>query len=258
VPEFIVYEPGDEIPKSPVDEAFGALRRGQYEHAIELYQGVPDYERQEKAIGGLAMAFLLLGNPERALAAFLKARETYGPSLTAYWTVGLCLWLVGAREEACQDWHDRYTLQRKGILTHTTDEAGGVILPSLVWWASTHDGLGHWRKPAERELARKWKSKTCQRAPWPGLLAAYLRYKVTEEEVLAATRRPTYPDAEKQYRREALFYVSARRLVDANEPGFHAALEETAGPATERILWSVEYYLARHELGRTGRVVIGE
>ena len=94
---------------------------------------------------------LLCGDTQGGLADFLAHRNRPYPGKWQVPFVGAALWLQGQREAACEDWAYEISRRRSGELTHN-DEAGGVEVPALLWWASAHEGLGEWRKLAIQEL----------------------------------------------------------------------------------------------------------
>lgn len=128
---------------------------------------------------------LLVGEAEEALADFLTARSLPPKACVVNEFVGTALWRQGQHEAACQDWENEIRRRRSRELTHT-DEAGGVLVPALLWWASQHSGLNHWQGLADEELRHRWRTKACQRSLWPGTLVPFLLGHTSEQELLAA------------------------------------------------------------------------
>jgi hypothetical protein len=80
--------------------------------------------------------------------------------------IGVTLWWLRRSDEAIATW-------RLGLNAGYTDAAGGVILPSLLFFASIRTDDSALRKDARVLLRKRWRTKQA-RSNWPGPIAALL------------------------------------------------------------------------------------
>jgi len=125
--------------------------------------------------------------------------------------VGAALWMQGKREAACQDWAEEIRLFRARVVTHT-DPVGGVEPPAILWWASAHEDMKHWRKAAEKELRARIKTTRYRPDVWPGPVAPYLLGETADDALLVFTSgEPSFSNP-MWAPREAHFFTGARLL----------------------------------------------
>lgn len=233
------------------NRAWAATLEGRYEEALQQWDAI--LARDQRSLGfyeNRGITRLLVGEMEGALEDFLEAR--HNPSFFRLQVpfVGVTLWLQGKHDAACEDWANEITRRRAGEFTHVTDDAGGVEIPALLWWASAHPALDGWRKTAEAELQRRGRTKQCQRSSWPGPVVPFLLGSTTEEDLSAAVLASYSPDtgvlaAWRQCK--AHFYLGARALDQGNITRYREQLSQAMGQEPSLILHA-EYHLARADL----------
>lgn len=146
--------------------------------------------------------------------------------------VGVTLWLKGGEQEAADLWYSvMQDIDARKIAY--TDAAGGVTSGALLWYASCFEGLGHYRKPAEKFLKKKANLK--RNRIWPGPIAQYLLGNLPEEDLILLAR-----ESKKQIC-QAYFYVGAKALQSGDKKWFREAMASTVN---SECLIKNEYYLA--------------
>lgn len=254
------------------NRAWNATWQGRYKDALRVYEEELAPLDEPKVFGNmtnLAILYLLMDDLDKALDVFRDIRGLPPPPIIPVPFIGAILWMQGKRTEACEDWAYEISRRDAGIITHC-DEAGGVEVPALLWWAVAHPGLEGWRKIAERELKKRWRTKRCQHSRWPGSLVPYLlgqgsEHAPSDEELLraASTYSERYPRINFRYRCLAHFYIGASYLARSDEAAYLLNIEQvraaTSPPAAQGTppmldgvdalrLCDPEYHLARAEL----------
>lgn len=254
------------------NRAWNATWQGRHKDALRVYEEELAPLDEPKVFGNItspAILHLLMGHLDNALAAFQEARALPPPPAIPVPFIGAILWMQGKHKEACEDWAYEIGRRRSGIITHC-DEAVGVEVPALLWWASAHTGFEGWRKLAEQELKGRGRTKRCQNSRWPGPLVSYLVGQSSEhrpsDELLinrAAAFSARYPRINFRYRCLAHFYIGASYLARSDEEAYLLNIEQvraaTSPPAAQGAppmldgvdalrLCDTEYHLARAEL----------
>ena len=261
------------------NRAWDATWQGRYIDALHIYEEELAPLNEPRLFGNLtnlAILHLLMGHLDNALAAFQEARALPPPPAIPVPFIGAILWMQGKHKEACEDWAYEIGRRRLGIITHS-DEAGGVEVPALLWWASAHTGFEGWRKLAEQELRKRGRTKRCQNSRWPGPLVSYLVGQSSEhrssDELLinrAAAYSACYPNINFRYKCLAYFYVGTAYLARGNAGDYEVNMVRISAAKSPDIpagappmldgvdalrLCNPEYHLARAELqtARTNR-----
>src|SRR5262249_2943568 len=206
-----------EAKRAALDQAWDRVRDGRYEEAMALLEAYmakgdewPDYQ---PPYGQRGLTRLLIGDYVGAAADFRAERQLRpeAPSRHSRKWIGVALWLAGAREAACADWVYEIELLRSKQTSHT-DEAGGIGVPALLWWASSHEDCIHWRDQANAAIKHLWsKSRACRESLWPGSLAPYLLGKITDLALLVAASDPNL-EIQARHCCQAQFYIGAAFL----------------------------------------------
>ena len=76
--------------------------------------------------------------------------------------VGMTLWLTGDYNGACIVWRGEIERMHGEREIVYTDGAGGVLLPAILWWASSHEGIEGYGKAAKLELKKRLRTKRSQ------------------------------------------------------------------------------------------------
>jgi len=157
---------------------------------------------------------LLLGDGEAALNDQLASRHNMRKDATST-GVGVAYWYLKQYEQACNDWNNELLRLISGEAIYT-DAAGGGGFGSLLWWASTHKYLGHWREIAEDHLRRLSTEEHYQKidsgaTEWPAPVAGYLLGMHSEHSAreLAKTK---YDRVSTNRMTQLDFYVAAKEL----------------------------------------------
>jgi hypothetical protein len=231
------------------------MLEGRYQEALQMWD---EYVQRDPRAAQWNMSRgttrMLCGDPQGALTDFLVFRNRPYAGKFPLPFVGTALWLQGQRAAACEDWANELSRRRSGEFTHM-DEAGGVEVPALLWWASAHAGLEEWRKLAVQELKdrdrRNRRVKDYHAGPlrrrerWPGVLAPFLLGQSPEEALRPHT--DDFGPYAANRRCGAYFYLGARHL-DTGSLGEYRQCLELAVRQGENSLVQPEYHLARAEL----------
>jgi hypothetical protein len=241
--------PREYVCPTEFNDAWRVAAEGHYAEALRRWDSImardvnPDRYRLARGI-----TQLLLGDPDAALVDFREVRKPMGIVRRSVPLIGVALWLQGRREAACEDWASEIARRRTGDLTYG-DNAGGAHVPALLWWASAHRGLDHWRSLAVDELRRRARTKKCQHSRWPGPVVPFLLGKSSPEALLGAVPE-THP-FRPNWLCQARFYIAAacRSRGELPECREHMTL---AASQDRKALSEPEYYLARAELLELG------
>lgn len=189
---------------------------------------------------------LVLGNYDSAISFYRKSFErNRGIQNTR---LGALLWLTGEREAACKHWLNEITRIHNGREITHTDGAGGVLVPALLWWASAHEGLEEFEKPAIVELKKRWKTKRAQASHWPGPIANYILGGISDEELLGCTSWWSRPTTVQLSIGQAWFYISGKSLRSGGHERYIVDLKLATSTEVEFV--EEEWFLARYELDR--------
>ncbi len=212
-----------------------ATWQGDYHNALRIYDSELVPLNEPKVIGdmtNLGILYVLMSRFDKALEVFREARSLPSPPAIPVPFIGAILWMQGKHEDACADWAYEIKRRRSGEMTHS-DEAGGVEVPVLLWWASAHTGLEEWRKLAEQELKRRWRAKRCQTSRWPGPLVPYLLGQTTDnapsDDMLlnhVSAYSADYPRINFRYQCLAHFYLGTAYLAKGDTAEYQAHLKE--------------------------------
>lgn len=232
--------------------AWEHLLAGRHELALDTWSQLIQKADQLRVRMDRGWARLYTRDWDGALEDFLRAREIGLPQHpVVVREVGVALWLLGERQAACEDWAQEIARRRAGEF-YFLDAAGGVQVPSLLWWASAHPGLAKWRDAAAAELEDRWNAKEYEPRGWPRPIAGYLLGFLDESEFLTTAQSPT---VRLQQRRQCVahFYVGAKSLAAGDLQCYREGLAETLNYG-ENVIDS-EFRLARGELAPGGSLL---
>jgi tetratricopeptide (TPR) repeat protein len=230
--------------KSPWDH----IRYGNAERGLELLR--ENYARKASAshIMELGVAYLWVGDYERAGEHFRHAIQTHPRTLASFHGMaGVAGWCRNKPDEAVTYW-------RAGLNAQFADSAGGLHIPLLLWVASVLVPSILRKKEAEEILKQRVRDAEVDR--WPGPLAQFVLGRVDEESLRGLSRGKTEINTQRR-RWLSGFY---RGLVDV-ERGNLGALElkellqqvsDSSQPEWSNeqqflsLPWSEEFFIARH------------
>lgn len=211
------------------NRAWQATWEGRYNDALAIYDvdlaeelsQYPD-TRPHTHVSNRATLLILMGRLGAALEMLRQSRLLQKEKAGAYPVpmIGAVLWMLGEYKEACNDWVYEISRRDDGLITHC-DEAGGVQVPALLWWAAAHTGLEGYRKIAGRQLKKRGRTKRCQHSRWPGPLVPYLLGQGSEPQPsdsalleAASNYSERYPKINFRYLCQAHFYLGASCLIE--------------------------------------------
>jgi tetratricopeptide (TPR) repeat protein len=169
------------------------------------------------------------------LCEFLIKKEQ-GESEFDYKFAGTAFWLLGETARAVDMW-------KKGLETKYTDSAGGVEVPSLMFFAATALGNKILEIEAADILKKRWRSK--RSVNWPGPIAGYLLGEIKEQEILEGI--DARPSIRAKQLCQALFYIAIVKMKNGEEDTCCEFLRQAVSLNTSSYQ-KQEYYLAKGEL----------
>jgi hypothetical protein len=225
------------------------LRRGSTEQALALLRESYEREPSGSHIMGLGVAYLWSGEYRASWEHFQHAIKTH-PQASAlfYGMAGVAKWCVNDPEAAVKHW-------QLGLGARYADGAGGVHLPLLLLVASILRPGVLARKEAEQILMQRVQDPRTKN--WPGPLATFalglIDHRTLREKCLGSTELGTidrnwsaafYEDVLEFGRGKAMPYTfkeRMRRIADSSQP------ERSEERFFLSLLWSEEFFIARHE-----------
>ncbi|MHB8065667.1 MAG: hypothetical protein ACYDG2_24120 [Ruminiclostridium sp.] len=193
--------------------------------------------KNEPHLRNKAIALLNLKKYNEVLDIALELIElTNGKSDSDYALAGIAKWLIGNYMDAVNMW-------KAGLDTPYTDAAGGIGIPSLLYFAAIKLEDSSLEKEVIGILRKKYKSKRALN--FPGAIAGYLLGKINENKLL-----DTYISMEELKTRvlcKSYFYIAANALKKNN---IKAYLENLENCKSNETYLEKEYFLAMGELDK--------
>jgi len=163
-------------------------------------------------------------------------RITEGRSDGDYISAGIANWLLNKPNDAVEIW-------KAGLNTKYTDAAGGVEIPSLMYYASVKLKDYNIEKEAVKLLKRRVRSKVS--INFPGSIAGYILGKINEEELLNSYM--SFPNLRTRILCKSYFYIAVSYLKKGDKEAFYKNLQRCIENET---YLEDEYFLAIEELDR--------
>jgi lipoprotein NlpI len=220
------------------------IAEGRYREAATAYTAELRRGKSAPNYWNRGVAYLNLGQYDRAIADFKTANETDEDTSDAYLqSVGTVHWLAGRESDAARVWLDLVLAMERGKIQYT-DAAGGVESACLLWFAAIRLEEDELLRQARRLLSKKARNKSS--ASWPGPVAEFLLGRVDDGEL--RQRVASVPILRERELCQAEFYIGVRAL----EVGDSAAAKKAFGAAARLHPAKLEheYYLATHEFNR--------
>jgi len=232
--------------------AWQAILEEKYDEALAIYSVMLQRRDGLAAHMNRGITRLLIGDYSGAEADFRSGRNHPDrlPARMINLKIGVALWLQNQPEAACADWANEILRTRSGDITHA-DEAEA---PALLWWASAHSELRHWRELAEEELSRQSARADTQSHRWPQMLVPFLLGAIGEERLLSgveiSTPRTTFPNLNLRRVAAARFYIGAVSLDKGDFNGYREqlSLAEQLTSTERTAIVDPEYYLTGYAL----------
>jgi|GEM_PF-1207732 len=247
----IVADVFDNKPAAPKygrrNDPWNLIESGQYEQAVRAYTSRLRRDKSGPNYCNRALAYLNLGEYDKALADFRAADAMEITTHDDYLqSIGVAQWLAGRESEAASTWRDLVHGHERGKVQYT-DAAGGVESPCLLWFAAVRLGQDELLKPARRLLKEKVRSKNGWIENWPGPIAKFLLGQITEAE-LRSEVEPQIPVLHERELCQAEFCIGVRRLQLGDHAGAKRAFRAAARLTAAKI--ENEFYLALRESKR--------
>lgn len=228
------------------------VRYGNVEEGLALMLEAYQQEPSASHVMRLGAAYLWLGRYDAAEKHFQNAIETDPLTTSSFFEMaGTASWCGGDPNKAVKYWHE-------GLGSQFADAGVAISLPLLLFVASILEAKVLSREEAEQILKKQLEDPRAE--DWPGPLAEFVLGRI-DEETLA--ERCIYKKEHTTLRRRwrAQFYedVVGFDRGDLDSQIFRELMRrasDTSLPewAEERkflaLLWSPEFYIARHEANR--------
>ena len=216
------------------------IEKKQFELACIKAEEEYNATKDEHYLRNKAIALLNLKKYDEVLKLALELIEiTDGRSDSDYILAGIAKCLLGNYLDSVDIW-------QAGLSTQYTDAAGGVAIPSLLYFAAVKLNDINLEKKAIGLLRKKYKSKRV--ANFPGAIAGYLLGKINEDELLN-----TYASMKELKTRvlcKSYFYIAVRNLKDGNMLLYFENLKQCI---LNQNFLEKEYFLAVGELDKEGK-----
>jgi hypothetical protein len=162
--------------------------------------------------------------------------ERNGETDSDFIFLGIAYWIENEITNAIEIW-------RKGLESKYKDAAGGIEIPSLMYFAS----ISLKDKLLEREAVTllEKRSKSNQVINWPGPIASFLLDIIDEEELLSSV--VSHPSLRAKQLCQAYFYIALKKLKNDNIIDYKEYLKKSLSLDVSSYL-KQEYYLAEVEL----------
>jgi hypothetical protein len=249
----------NETPLSPWD----VLHRGQYDDAIQLFS--QDYEQSQNLdlslLRGRGMAYLAANAPRQALTDLEEVTSRTDDRFAAdsdYAYLGICHWYLAHPDAAVEQW-------RAGLTAPYADAAGGVLLPTLLFYAGIRLGdqklhkeahrllRAHWQRFVRRVKRRKDAALITPRNfadaelwNWPGAIIPFLLGQEDPAWLLNQARKTTVEILAMRQECQAQFAIAVQALQNGDRALFVSSMDACARNPEGSI--ESEYYLARWEM----------
>ena len=227
------------------------VRYGNAEDGIALMREA--YQREPSASHAMRLgaAYLWLGNYKAAGEHFHNAIQSHPFTISSFYEMaGTASWCLDDASGAVEQW-------RKGLGSQFADAGVAISPPLLLFAASVLRPRAFSRTEAKRILKRQLEDPRSD--DWPGPLAEYVLGRI-DEEVLVERCTHKRERTTLHRRWQAQFYEDVvgvdrgsleqeifrelmRRATDTSQPEW----EEERNFLT--LLWSAEFFIARHEAG---------
>lgn len=224
---------------SLANEAWEMSRAGDYEKAIELYSVC--FERDGKAshLFGRATSKFEKGNYPSALEDLQYLVRYVEPEFLVddyYIFQGLCYWYLEEPSQVIPIWE-------QGLTAPYTDAAGGVILPSLILYASTRINDAEASNLALR-LLKKHARRSLR--GWPGPVVPFLLGKIDTAALESHVNVTSNQTLRFRWQCQADFYIGLRAYRSGDRALFEDAMYRCS--QNPRGYFEAEYFLARWEV----------
>lgn len=230
-------------------DAWDFIRRGHCRKAVKAFTTKLRRDKSGPNYCGRGIAYLNLGQYDRALTDFHAANDSLAHTSIGYLeSAGVAHWLSGREADAAAIWYDLVIAVERGKVQYT-DGAGGVEPACLLWFAAIRLREEKLLESARRLIKKKVSMRNGRNwtiSNWPGPIATFLLGRLDEAKL--RDRIIEVPIARERQLCQAEFYIGVRALQDGQRPKARRAFRRAADLHAARI--ENEYYLATFEAHR--------
>ena len=238
-----------------------ALELGRYEQAIQLFSQDYAQSQELRLLHGRAVAYLAANKPRQALTDQEEVVTRTDKRLFSdsdYACLGICHWYLAQPDAAIAQW-------RAGLSAPYVDAAGGILLPTLLFYAGVRLGESRLEKDAQRLLRAHWRKfvrrvKRRQDAAlitpqnfadpalgnWPGAIVPFLLGQEDSAWLLDQARKTDAETLARRHECQAHFAIAVDALRSDNRDLFATSM--TACACNPKGYLETEHYLARWEM----------
>jgi hypothetical protein len=210
----------------------GALRLLKEEHKKDPYIG---------SLVNLGVAHLCLGNAQSAKKILDEALLDPSPDTGTHALAGIARWTSGERADALRTWV-------KGLDCDYRDEAGGMELPLLLFYASARDPHIFPKARANKLIKEALESSLATN--WPGPLGRFVLGQIDEKQARSDAEFE-HPDVTSRQLNQVEFYAGLLAYIRGDKDEFIDRMRRCA--LTRRCELNNEWHLARFEVAKEGK-----
>lgn len=238
-----------------------ALELGRYEEAIQLYSQEYRQSQNLRALAGRACAYLAANRPSQALSDIEEVVTRTDKRLASesdYAFLGICYWYLAQPDFAIAQW-------QAGHGAPYVDAAGGILSPTLLFYAGVRLGdsrlemearqvlRAHWQKFVRRVRRREDAALITPQNfadpelwNWPGAIVPFLLGHEDSAWLLHQARKTNVETLALRRECQAQFAIAVDALRSGNRQLFVTSMEACAH--NPKGLLEAEYFLACWEM----------
>lgn len=238
-----------------------ALELSRYEEAIQLFTQGYAQSQAISLLSGRSLTYLAANRPRQALADLeevVARTEKRFASDSNFAFLGICHWYLARPDFAIAQW-------QAGLNAPYVDAAGGVLLPTILYYAGIRLGDGKLEKEAQRLLRAHWqkfvrrikrRKDPTQRTSrnfadpdlsgWPGAVVPFLLGQGDSAWLLHQARNANSETLSLRHECQAQFAIAVDALRSGNHDLFAASMAACAHNPKGSL--QAEQYIARWEV----------
>jgi hypothetical protein len=217
------------------------LQAGDLQAALELLKQEHRRNPCTGTLVNLGIAHLCLKDPGMARTFFEQAVAEPLPDTGTHALLGVASWILEDRQEAIRIWS-------KGLDCDYRDEAGGMELPLLLFYAGVREPTLFSIAQAQTLISDALKSRSAKN--WPGPLGQFVLGRIDEKRARKAAEfdEPVVTAAQLN---QVEFYVGVMAYMRGDQERFIEYVRRCARGRESEL--NSEWHLAQHEVATYGR-----
>ena len=228
------------------------VRYGNAEEGLELMREAHRRDPSASHVMRLGAGYLWASNYKAAEKHFQDAIRTHSFTISSFYEMeGAASWCADDPDRAVRVWQE-------GLGSQFADAGVAIILPLLLFVASVLRPNVFSRKKAEQILKKQLENPRAE--SWPGPLADFVLGRI-DEEILEQRCVHKRERTTLHRRWQAQFYEDVIEFARGNleQTLFRGLMQRTADTSRPEwaeegnfltLLWSPEFFIARHEASR--------